>query len=598
MKLHMTPGARRQQGAVLIMTAAFIVAAVSLLALAVDTGRLYAAQVRLQSAANLAALDAARVVGACAASEPNNPQAAADSAVENAVTSNLGIDSKVSQKTSLGTREENNSIFKFRPSAPFAADSAKVTLAQPAPQSLLSVFSSSSSDLTATAAAISRPQATISAGSTLLDLGNGAIAGTNGLLSALLGGPVHLDLASYRGLANTNVTIGDLLGVQANVASLKELLNTELTLPGALSLLANAVDASVGGVNSVAGGALDTLAGIADPNRTVLLGDVLKIEPALENTIDSLPVNVADLLTGVAQAANTGSPISLPLKVDLGGLAKVDGTINIIQPRQIAAGRAGQDANGNYRTVASTAQANIQLNLEVLGALPDAIGGALIHLPIFIKAASAEARLNDIICAGQSKPFPPKNQHTVDIGTDTALATIGVGTFDNINRVDPDPSGEVTLVNAVGIAQVVTDGLAVNLTSAGCATVGSKDVRFDGPFPPQEGAEPQSKRVGVPLADVLNCGLNRLTNTLAKPGTVKIQLFGQCIPILCDIVSGVLAPVVGLVVGLVSPVLNILGHLLLEPLFQLLGLSVGPADISVNGVNINQPQLFCIGQDC
>jgi len=578
------------------MTAAFIVAAVALLALAVDTGRLYAAQQKLQSAANLAALDAARAVGACAASEPDDPQSAADAAVNNAITGNIGTDNNVSQKTILGTREKNNSIFSFQTSSPFAADSAKVTLSQPAPNRLLGGFTDNNVTLSATAGATSRPTAAISAGSTLADLGG--ISGANGLLSTLLGGSVGLDLASYKGLANTNVTIGDLIGARADIATVDDLLNTELDLPGALGLLGSAVDTTVEGTTSVAGDVLDTLAGIADPDRTVLLGDVLNIEQGLEGTLDALPINVADLLTGVAQAANTGSPISLPLRINLGGLAKVGGTINIIQPRQIDAGRAGQDANNNYRTVASTAQANVQLNLEVLGALPDVLGGALINLPFFIKAASAEARLEDIICAGPSKPFPPKDQHTVKIGTDTALATLGVGTFDNIDRVDPDPSGEVTLVNAVGVAQVVTDGLAVNLTTAGCADVGSEDILFDGPLPPQDGAEPQSKRVGAPLTDVINCGLQRLSNTLATPGTLEIRVLGTCIPILCQITSGLLAPVLGVVIGLLNPVLDILGNLLLQPLFALLGLSVGPADVSVNGVDINQPRLFCTDEDC
>ena len=585
----------RQRGAILIMTAAFIVAAVALLALAVDTGRLYAAQAKLQSATNLAALDAARAISACGVGEPENRQTAAETAVENSLSRNFTNSDSVTSTTNLGMRTTEGGLYHFQSADNDSADSARITLSRPAPRRLLGAFDDETVELSATAAAISEPMASISAGSTLLDIGG--VDGTNGLLSALLGGPVSLDAASYKGLAESDITIADLLDVDARIASLDELLDTELSLPAALDLLAGAVNATIGGVDDLAGGALGALADVADPNRKVLFGDILNIETGLENTLDALPVNVADLLTGLAQTANTGSPISLPASIDLGGLAKVAAEINIIEPRQIDAGRAGRNANNDYRTVASTGQANIQLDIEVLGALDKALGGALIHLPIFIKAASAEARLEDIICAGPSKPFPPQDEHTVELETDTAVATIGVGEFDDIDRIDPEPAGEVTLVNAAGVAQVVTDGLTVNLGSAGCADYGTENLMFDGPFPPQAGAEPQTDRVGVPLTDALNCGLTRLSSQLFEPGAIEVRVLGTCIPILCELTSALLAPVVATVVALLRPVLDLLGTLLLQPLFNLLGLSVGTADVSVNGVVADQPQLFCTSRD-
>ncbi len=586
--------AARQRGAILIMTAAFIVAAVALLALAVDTGRLYAAQTKLQSAANLAALDAARAISACGVGEPGNRQTAANIAVDTSLKNNFGQDENVDFAADLGVRITETDLYSFQPTAADSADSARVTLSRPFPTRLLGGGAENESNMSATAAAISQPTASISAGSRLV-----GVEDTNGLLSALLGGPVNLDVASYEGLIETDITIADLLDVDARIASLDELLETELSLPDALDFLADALNATTDGVDDLAAGALSALADLADPDRTVLFGDILNIETGLENTLDALPVNAADLLTGLAQAANTGSPVSLPARIDLGGIARVAAEINIIEPRQIDAGRAGLGANNRYRTVASTGQANIQLNIEVLGALPEALGGPLINLPIFIKAASAEARLEDIICAGLSKPFPPEDEHTVELETDTAIATIGVGEFDNIDRIDPEPAGEVTLVNALGVAQVVTDGLTVNLGSAGCADYGTENLMLDGPFPPQAGADPRTERVGVPLADALNCGLGRLSSQLFEPGTIEVRVLGTCLPILCNLTSALLAPVVGTVISLLRPVLDLLGTLLLEPLFGLLGLSVGTADVSVNGVIADQPQLFCTSaEDC
>ncbi|ROO26045.1 hypothetical protein SAHL_13365 [Salinisphaera orenii YIM 95161] len=577
------------------MTAAFIVAAVALLALAIDTGRLYAAQARLQSAANLATLDAARAISACGIGEPDDRQAAAEAAVDSSLSRNFGTDSdKVTSTTDLGVRITEADLYGFRSTEQLSADSARVTLSRPPPKRLLGALEDEPVELSATAAAISQPTASISAGSTLLDIGG--VDGTDGLLSALLGGPVGLDVASYKGLAESDITIADLIDVDARIASLDELLETELSLPAALDLLAGALNTTTGGVDDVAAEALGTLADVADPNRKVVFGDVLNIETGLENTLDALPINAADLLTGLAQAANTGSPISLRSRIDLGGIAKVAAEINIIEPRQIDVGRAGQDENGNFRTVASTGQANIQLNIEVLGALPEELGGALITLPVFIKAASAEARLKDIICAGPSKPFSPENEHTVELETDTAVATIGIGEFENIDRIDPEPADEVTLVNAV-VAQVVTDSLTVNLGSAGCVDYGTENIVFDGPFPPESGAERRTDRVGVPLTDALNCGLTRLSSQLFEPGTLEVRVLGACIPILCQVTSSLLAPVVGTVITLLRPVLDLLGTALLDPLFRLLGLSVGTADVSVNGVVANNPRLFCTSRE-
>src|SRR5690606_20780764 len=67
---------RRQTGAAAVFAAIAAGAGLTALALAIDVGRLYAAQRDLQRIANLAALDAARVTGGCFG-EPENPSATA-----------------------------------------------------------------------------------------------------------------------------------------------------------------------------------------------------------------------------------------------------------------------------------------------------------------------------------------------------------------------------------------------------------------------------------------------------------------------------------------------------------------------------------------
>lgn len=593
-------GGTKQRGVALIFTAFILLGLVAAVGLAIEVGRLYAAQAQLDNVAQLAAIQSARVIGACAAGEPADPQQAAEQAAQSAITNNFGTDNKISSPiVELGVQgppNETTGLSTFQSSNKFNADSAIVTLRRPAPTLLFNLFSPAK-QMTAVAGAVSRPVAGISVGSKLVDIGG--LSGTNGVLSALLGGPVDIGVAGYQGLVDASVTIADLIGAKAGVATPEELLNTNLTLPGALQLLADAADATTGGANSTAADVLTTLAGIADPGRHVLLGDILNIEGLAENVVDALPINVADLLSGVAQAANTGSPISLPANIDLGGLAKVTGTINVIQPPQIAFGRAGRDGSNHPRTVARTAQVAIQLNVEVLGAI-SGLGGALINLPVFVKVASAKATLDDIICAGPSKPArfsPPQFEHTVVVGSRTGIATIGIGKFPDITAYNPQPpanGNNIVLINAVGIAQITTDSFSVPLGSG----PDSDETTFDGPFPPQPDAEVQTKRAATDVGDALNSGLGDLITDLSRPGTLQIRLLGACIPILCQITSGLLYPVLATVVNLLRPVIDLLSSALLRPVLGLLGLDVGTADISVRSVLANQPRLFCTNRNC
>lgn len=600
MKLHKTPSARRQQGAILIMTAAFIVAAVALLALAVDTGRLYAAQAHLQSAANLAALDSARAIGGCGVGEPANPQNAAETAATNAVANNYGPNNPVTLPiVTLGKRDQKNSLFGFRESDPFSADAVIVKLQRPAPTTLFG-GTSAAKPLTATAGAFDRPEAGISIGSSLLNIGGND--GKKGLLAALLG-TTKIQAISTDGLVNAQLSLGNLLKANANVGGLKDLLDTNLTLPRQLNLLADALDNTVGGVNNTAAATLRELAGLADPTKTSHLGQVLNIEPGVEKLVSALPINVASLVSAIAQAANKGTPISLPVAVDLGNLATAGATINIIQPPQLGFGRAGLDGQGNYRTTATTAQVAIQLQLNVLSGGLLGGGQPVIDLPLYVKVAAAKATLNDIQCAGatpNAKGADGTLQHYVTTGVQTDIADIGVGKFADINAFDPPPppTGDTTdLVSLLSLVKITTKSSHVPLGGPAPTT-----VDFTGPFPPQKDATIQSQMVGTDLSDALDnaiAGKNGLNNQLLANLDVGGLVGGLLGPLLKIVGLGNKNGLLQIVTNLLKPVLNLLAQDVLEPIFNLLGLSLGNADVSVDSVIVNQPSLFCTSAgDC
>ncbi|MEQ8798034.1 MAG: pilus assembly protein TadG-related protein [Salinisphaeraceae bacterium] len=613
----------RQRGATLVFTAFTLVALVATLGLAVDVGRLYATQTQLQRTAEVAALDAARTIGGCRVGEPDAPQTAAELAVQNAIGNQADDDGApaITPEVLLGIQESDGSLLSFAASDAFDADSVQVTLTRPAPTPLVAFFTADR-PLTASATAISRPQAGISVGTSLARIGG--LDGSEGILAALLG-TNQVNLVSYEGLADAQLTIGDLLQADATITGVEDLLQTDFTLPESLGFLADTLDATTGSANALAAATLRDLADLADPGRSSQLGQILNIEEGFEDLAASLPLNALDLLTGLAQAANLGSPVDLPVGVDLGGIATVDGQVNIIEPPQIAFGRAGLDGSNQPRTRATTAQAAIQLNVTVLDVLPGLLGGPFLNLPIYIKVASAEATLDDIQCAGQT-PLAENDgtfQHFIEVGTTTRIADLGIGEFADIGAFDPQPPApgqDITILNIAGVAQVTAE----NAPRVSVGAPDSEAVEFVGPFPPQDEAEIQTETVGPDLSDSLNGALSGLSDDLLANLDVDLfnagalgdifealdGLVGGLIGGLLDgILDGLLGGLLGLgnpdsgdlldlVTGILEPILDTLDDTLLEPLFNLLGLSAGAADVSVQSVLINQPAIYCTDRQC
>lgn len=579
------PGPRKQGGATLVLVAGFLLALLTCLALAIEVGRLYASQSSLQRTADIAALDAANRLSGCrTGAPPQDLDAAVSAAIDGAIQRNESVPARIDSRFELGLLQNTSPERTFVASAA-EPDSVHVTLTQPVPTGLTGLITGGDRQMQAHATAMSRPVAQIAVGTKLLNVSDASVL--NALLSGLLGGSVNLSVGAYNALIGANVTLADMVEATVGVGTPEELLTTNLTLPEALQVLGDAVDSTVAGAGNLAGTTLDTLAGLADPNRSVLPGDAIVVEEGLEGVVGQVPINVADLLTSLAQAANEGTPISLPTSVSLPPLANVDATINIVEPPQVAIGRAGRDIQGDYRTVATSSQVSIQLRATVLG-FP---GSALLDLPVYIKAGSASARLEELLCAN---PLAGRPEHEVAVGTGTSVAQIGIGEFDDIGSANPQPTGDdVTLVNLLGgLLKVNVQNMApINVGSG----PGNQTLDFVGPFPPQDGAEAQTQTVGTDLSDALGNALG----TLAADVNSNTVYVDSSLPLLGTVIAGLLNGVVStvgglvdLVVDLVQPVLNALGDAVLTPLFELLGLDIGAADVSVQAVLVDQPEIY------
>ncbi|MGH8561456.1 MAG: hypothetical protein ACRES4_05805, partial [Nevskiales bacterium] len=166
-----------------------------------------------------------------------------------------------------------------------------------------------------------------------------------------------------------------------------------------------------------------------------------------------------------------------------------------------------------------------------------------VNLQLDLTLAQATATLTGLTCAS---PVQPVHGATVDV--DTGPASLGLA------------------------LQVSSLGLPLANVSAGPVDASSAALLdFDGPFVPQIEApsDDNTKRVGTDPATTLGTALNDLTDSLLDD-----------LPVL-----GVLSPVVSLLTTTLTPALTAV----LNPLLDILGLSLGSADVTVESVRISAP---------
>jgi uncharacterized membrane protein len=586
---------QRQRGASAVLVAMVLFALLSALGAALDVGRLYFAQRDLQRLANLAALDGARAIGGCRG-PVEDPQAVAEAAVRNSVQANGGnvaiLDHALSA-VELGEITSAGGLRDFAATAPADAVAVRVTLVDPAPPRLLPLFTTGTGNLRVRAAAFSAPTASISVGSSLASLDAADSPLLNATLCGLLGiSPctLALDAVSYKGLANVQVSLQDLVDTGVVAGGVEDFLRTEISAPVFLEALGEALSDSDPALAAL----VDSIAAVADPGRTVLPGALFPVEAGLETLTASLPVNAATLLGAIALAAAEGAPVDLAVPVSLPGVASASAQLRVIQPPAVARGRPGIGSDGEPRVRAHTGQALLQLDIDLepitvnLPPLASITLDADLHL--YLTLAQATATLTELTCASPAQPF-----HTATVAVDTDIATLGLGVFDNLGGPNPQPVASPPLVDTtVTILTLPPIGLRVDAT-AGPVDVGTalSQVReFEGPFVPQIDTPSADNRwrVGTPVGEVLGTALEDLSASLDLDVTLDVPTVGILLqPLLNTVVSLLTSLVAPALAAVVEPLLVLLDDTLLNPLLEILGLEPGAADVTVEAVHISLP---------
>ena len=529
------PRLKDERGGVAVMAALFGGVFCVLAALAIDLGSISLKARQVQGAADLSAMAAARDLShaqaaAQATAAANLPEVQTVSVTKGGYVADARLAPK--DRFSAGAPEPN---------------AARVEVAAPAPLFFGRWILQRDSLVvrkTATAAIPGgQPQAMFSIGSRLASLDGGL---ANALLSGLLGGKVSLTVMDYRALAGAQVNLlqfSDALATELGVTAgdYDALLKQEVTAGRALKVLE-----TIAGADSKS--ALGKLIRVPVDAR-LKLQDLIGVEAdAKQGLREALNADVSalDLIMASLETANGDRQVALDLGARA-GLADLDVMLAIGERPNRSPWLTITDKG---EPIIRTAQARIYLKATTAQALA---GLAQVKLPILIEAASSEAKLSRLDCAGA-----PLTTLSVRPG----LARARIGTIDESrlkNFKAPLTTSQATLVSALAGLVTVKASADVDIADTEWSTVA---------FNAQDIAEQKVK--SVQSRGFVNGLIVSLIQNLDPD--VEIATLGLGL--------GDLAKSLGLLLAPLGPVLDSV----IQPLLDLLGLKLGEADVRVHGV--------------
>ncbi len=372
---------RRQSGSVAMLGAIWLMIAVICLA-TIDIGNVFWQKRELQKIADLAAL-----AGASGALDQNSCRTNA----ERNLTLNGSVVSEL-VTAQAGRWDKSASPFFGSASKASEINACRVSFQRTVP--FLFVFSAGAErgrQISAQATAMQSARiARLSVRSTLLTLDTEKSALLDAVVGGMLGGKINLGVAGWQGIANANISLlsfFDALAVRAglNVGDYDQVVKTKVTLDKVMLAMLDALpqQGSLAAVN-----ALNALA-LGVGNIQIALQDILKLGTGLGSAALGTDVNVLDLVTTVAQLANSQNAAKVGVNLNL-GLVEVGLNLKVIEPPQSAIGDPVRD-----RIEAKTSQIDLVTGLKLNLALVAA------SLSLDVKLAQGSALLTDHMCSPQ-----------------------------------------------------------------------------------------------------------------------------------------------------------------------------------------------------
>ncbi len=433
-----------RRGVTAALTALCLLALVGSAALGVDLGDIYMKTRQLQGVADLAAMASVQSL------DPAASQSPAATAQATAALNPWPGGIAAQAATGLYTADASIPTAQRFTVAAASPNAVQVTLQAPVPLYFAGLLTGRSSlTITRTAIAARAQMGAFSIGSGLASL-NGGVA--NALLSALTGSQVQLSVVNYQALASANV---DLLryvpALQARAGlkalSFSQVLTTSLAPATALGALADALTVSG---QPAAAGAAQTLATASAALPATPLASILDLGPygSQDQTTDgsgaSLTVGAMGLADALLVAADGSRQLSLSLNGLVPGVAQLTLQLAIGQRPSQSPWLTVTDAG---QVVVRTAQMRLYMQAGLApGLLSTASGGTLVTLPIYVEAASAQAKLLDLQCPATAAA------QGLDLSVSPSLGTYAVAQVDPTtlaNFTTPVALQTATLLNAV-----------------------------------------------------------------------------------------------------------------------------------------------------
>nr|WP_295375459.1 hypothetical protein [Pseudoxanthomonas sp.] len=457
--------------------------------------------------------------------------------------------------------------------------------------------------------------ACISAGPRLVSVDSTQGPVLNLLLQSLLPGTtVNVSVLDWNALAGADINLNALitqLGLNLGISDTSQVLNTDITLAQLQLAMVQVLqaDGQTAAVNALNALPLN-FAGLTGQIR---LADLLQISLP-QGSLADIDLDVLDLVTGSAQLYNFRNVLTTPTPIavntaalGLTGVANLQLWLQVVEPPVIVCGPQG--------TSFHSSAIRIKLNVDVLQgfntqAIINALNAAglgltnitltadVLKLQLYADVARAEGTITAIDYVAGAVTFQARPGLV-----NFYIGTIADSIFFNRSRVVTNADVSPVVINnlqlgfrlnllGVGLLDVQVP-LTVTGRAAATGSPALQNFTVNAPYPQTRTASSGTVSAGTLIVDLLNnldIEVSRGTPvvTLNPPfplPPVVIALPDALVPILDTIVDTVEATLQGAVVPLLQPVLTALLGGLVDNLLALLGIRVGNAVFTVEGVS-------------
>jgi len=327
-----------QQGAVLIMTAGFMLLAVLCLALVVDTGRLYVEKRKLQRVADMAAIEAMARNGAC------NTGTALTFATQSAARNDFIVGGTNTLTLTCGQVSTVGGL-RTVAATPFGGvdNAIQVVAARQVAASMIAggIFGGKISLSAAAVATKGVPLASLALRTTVATVDSTRGALLNSVMGGLLGGAVNVSALGWNGLIGTQLSLFDFLDqlkvdLGLSAGGYTEVLSQNLTV----GQIIDATSTVLGRDGNTAASTLTALSALkvgalVNP-VTVQLANIIKLQTATSYAGADLGVNVFDLIQGSVQLANGTNALVADVPITLPGFAGTNISTRVMEAPQLS----------------------------------------------------------------------------------------------------------------------------------------------------------------------------------------------------------------------------------------------------------------------